>query len=263
MKKQTLIIATVIFTITVGSLVYFNTTTESVSNPSNDTLANLDQNMVIPEANPDFAYHVGTRFSPITKSEIDKATTIASFIDEDVMKDIVSIQSTKLSYFVDEQYTEESIFGSTMSFNEAQKAFLKTAGFSTNFAFRVDYEEKNPETGKLQHNYRSPHMTIVPETQAKYAEGDEALLSYLKQNSLHLTANTSKHDLKAAKLFFTVSKNGTIKNVRLDSTSGYADIDQTMMKLIESTPGKWIPAKNSNNENVDQELVISYGILGC
>ncbi|NRA13774.1 MAG: hypothetical protein HRT57_17675 [Crocinitomicaceae bacterium] len=70
-------------------------------------------------------------------------------------------------------------------------------------------------------------------------------------------------DLKPGKAFFTVTKEGKITNIRLDSSSGHVSIDVKMIKLIKSIPDEWEPAKNSKGEKVDQELVYSFGIKGC
>ena len=49
----------------------------------------------------------------------------------------------------------------------------------------------------------------------------------------------------------------------LDRSSGNVTIDKAMLSLIQSAPGKWIPAENEKGENVDQELVITFGVGGC
>jgi hypothetical protein len=36
-----------------------------------------------------------------------------------------------------------------------------------------------------------------------------------------------------------------------------------MMELIQMTPGQWQPAENELGEKVDQELVVSFGLIGC
>jgi hypothetical protein len=36
-----------------------------------------------------------------------------------------------------------------------------------------------------------------------------------------------------------------------------------MTELITNFPGTWEPAENSKGEKVDQELVVSFGLMGC
>jgi hypothetical protein len=140
---------------------------------------------------------------------------------------------------------------------------LQSFDYSTNFLIRADFQEMNAVSGALENNYASPHLTMVPEKQAVYANGKDALLEYLSKNNKENTANLNIDKLRPAKLYFTVSKKGAISNVRLDRTSGYSNIDNTMIELINKAPGMWVPAEDSNGQKVDQELVISFGMIGC
>ncbi|WP_185956540.1 energy transducer TonB [Changchengzhania lutea] len=115
----------------------------------------------------------------------------------------------------------------------------------------------------MENSYSTPHHTIVPEYQARYKSGKEALATFLKENTKNVTANLDAKKLQAAKLFFTVTKSGTIENVKLDRPSGYPEVDEAMVDLINKAPGIWIPAINYKGEKVDQELVVSFGLMGC
>ena len=129
--------------------------------------------------------------------------------------------------------------------------------------FSADLKEKNAETGVLEDTRWTPYLTIVPEKQAEYSEGKEALMKYLKENSEDARAHIIPEKLQPAKLYFTVTKNGTIAHVRLDRSSNYPVVDKRMIDLITNLPGKWEPAENLKGEKVDQELVISFGLIGC
>lgn len=48
-----------------------------------------------------------------------------------------------------------------------------------------------------------------------------------------------------------MTKKGTIENVYLDRTFGYADVDKTMKELINKAPGTLEPAQNTKGEEVD------------
>ena len=56
---------------------------------------------------------------------------------------------------------------------------------------------------------------------------------------------------------------GAVEQVKLERSSGYPAIDKVMIELIQNAPHKWSPATNAQGEAVDQELVISFGQLGC
>ena len=36
-----------------------------------------------------------------------------------------------------------------------------------------------------------------------------------------------------------------------------------MIELIYKIPGTWQPAENAKGEKIDQELVLSFGLMGC
>ena len=116
---------------------------------------------------------------------------------------------------------------------------------------------------QLQNSHRTLYPAVVPEKQAEYEGGRDALMEYLKENSKEARGSQQMDELQPFKLLFTVTKKGTIENVKLDGTSGYLAIDNTMIRLITKAPGKWERAENSKGEKVDQELVVSFGLTGC
>ena len=72
-----------------------------------------------------------------------------------------------------------------------------------------------------------------------------------------------KDKLKPGKVRFTISEDGTISKAILVSTSGYPSIDKHMTKLITEAPGKWEAATDGNGNQVEEQLVFSFGIVGC
>lgn len=115
----------------------------------------------------------------------------------------------------------------------------------------------------LDKSRSTTHLAVVPEKQAEYEGGKGALMNHLKENSKEARTSQQMDELKPFKLFFKVTKKGAIENIKLDGTSGYLSIDNTMMELITNAPGKWEPAENAKGEKVDQELVVSFGLTGC
>ena len=215
------------------------------------------------EAYSDFIYDVGTRFGPIKKEELDRARSINDFFDKEHIQTIVSLKSVSIIVIEGDKQTEVRETGYSDILTDGQLKLLQSAGYSTNISIRVEYLEKNYATGQLEENYASPYLTIVPETQAQYVSGRAALIEYLKENSKEVRAHAQTDKLQPAKLYFTVTKNGTIGNVHLDRTSNYPEIDNKMIELITNAPKAWKPAKNSKGEKVDQELVVSFGLMGC
>ena len=164
---------------------------------------------------------------------------------------------------IDDNESNIREFGTSDVLTEAQLKLLQSFDYSTNLMIAADYQGKNKETGVLEDTHWAPYLTIVPEKQAQFSEGIEALKKYLKDNSEAARTYVIPEKLQAAKLYFTVAKNGIIKHVRLDRSSNYPKVDKKMIEPISDLSGKWIPAENHEGDKVDQELVVSFGLMGC
>ena len=211
----------------------------------------------------DFIYDVGPRFGPIKKADVDKARTFEAFLDEEQLEKIVYLKSVNIIRVIDDKESGIREIGYSDKLTDAQLELLQSFDYSTNFLIRAEYQQKNEAINKLENSYATPYLTIVPEKQATYVSGKSALKEFLKANSQDVRANVERDKLQPAKLFFTVTKNGAIENVKLDRTSGYPLLDKTMIELITKAPGEWEPAKNTKGEKVNQELVVSFGLMGC
>lgn len=268
MKKSIIIFCAVLITLglTAFGVINWNDTkiNQLETSVSKDVASNTQ---VIYKVNnkifSDFIYDVGPRFGPIKKGDLDKARTFDDFISEEHAKQIVSYKSLSVIYIINDKQSEIRETGYSDKLTAAQLELLQSADYSTNFLIRADYQEKNKETGELEDSYSTPHLTIVPEKQAAYVNGKDTLMEYLKENSKEVRANVQADKLQPAKLFFTVTKNGTVENVKLDRSSNYSAVDKKLIELISKTPGTWEAAENSKGEKVDQELVVSFGLMGC
>lgn len=257
-----------VLSLTVYGITYWNDLkiTPSENSESKDiaTLTPMNQNMEL-RIFEDFIYEIGTRFGPIKKSDIDKATSFSDFLETEEIASIVAFKSVDIVIIKDDKETDIREIGYSNTLTASQLTLLQSFKHSTNFMIRADFQQKNKETGRLENNYTSPYLTIVPEKQAEYANGIDSLKEFLKENSItaRVQANVDPEKLKPAKLYFTVTKSGTIENVKLDRSSNYPLVDKKMIELIQDTPGKWLPAENIKGEKVDQELVVSFGLMGC
>lgn len=210
-----------------------------------------------------FIYDIGPRFAPINKEIVKNATSIDAFYDEILLKEIETLKSVTVILVIDDEQSEIRKIGYSSEFNEAQLEFLKSIDYDTNFIVRSEYLKKNVETGELEDSYSSPHLTVVPAKKATYFMGIETLKNYFKENCKEELVNVDPEKLLPAKIFFTVNKNGTIENAHQDRPSGYPEVDKKMIELINNLPGSWEPAENSKGEIVEQELVVSFGLMGC
>jgi len=268
MKKSILIFCTVIIILTLTAFSVLH-----LSNSEINELKTLDGELVTMNTSvndkvtneifTDFIYDVGPRFGSIKKSDLDTMTSLNDIIGEEHVERIIDYKSVSVIVVVNDEKSNIRETGHSDQFTDAQLTLLKSLKHSTNLLFSANLKEKNPETGGLEDTHWTPYLTIVPEKQAEYSEGKEALKKYLKENSENARSHVIAEKLQPAKLYFTVTKNGIIEHVRLDRTSNYPEVDKRMIELITNLPGNWKPAENSEGEKVDQELVVSFGLMGC
>jgi Gram-negative bacterial TonB protein C-terminal len=247
MKKSILIFCTVLSTFSLTAFAYINWS---------DTGTNQKE-----VTDLDLVYNVGSRFgTTITKEELRKATSVLDIVPKEAEGwRKVSFQAVRVAILQDGGEIHE--MGDDKELNAAQIRLLQSTDYSTNFYINARSQTVFPYTGKTE-DY-AYYFTIVPEKEAEYTSGHDALIAYLKENSKEKTAIIKQDKLQPGKVSFTITKEGTVANVKLSSTSGYPSVDEELIKIITNMPGKWEPAENSKGENVDQELVFFFGTQGC
>ncbi len=242
MKKNILIFCAVLTTFSLMAFGYINW--------SNNKQVDLD-----------LVYNVDSRFmTTITKEDLHKATSVLDIVPKKAEGWWeVSFQTVTVAVLQDGD--EISVIGDDKVLNAAQIKLLQSTDYSTNFYIKARGKNKHPDTGKIEDYVY--YLTVIPEKEAEYTSGHDALIAYLKENSKEKTAIIKEDKLQPGKVSFTITKEGTIANVKLTSTSGYPSVDEALVELITNMPEKWNPATNSKGEKVDQKLVFFFGSEGC
>lgn len=208
----------------------------------------------------DLYYGVDARFESVKKQDVHNATTIYDFLNEGEKEQIEHIYSVDVIMVKDNQLSQIHAVGTSAKLTEEQKKILKSTDYFSHFTIRTEFNTKNKETGQLEDRFFGPHITVVPEKQATYVNGKDALLDYLMVNSFEHMNVIKGDNLGAIKLSFTITKDGSVTDVKHDAmTTGYPSIDKKLIELLKNIPGKWIPAETSNGEKIDQELVFTFG----
>lgn len=271
MKKTTIILSIVLSVLCLASC-NSNIKSEVASTPKEalETLGSQEIAMNSseiekpqPKIFSDFIYEVAPRFNVIKKTDLDKVRSFDDFIGKEHAQRIVSYSSVSVIILDGQEKTDIRETGNSGILTPAQIKLLQSSDYSTNILVSAYFQEKNPETGLVEDQHWTPYLTIIPEVQASYVGGMDKLKKILKDQSADARKGVDPEKLRPAKLFFTVTKKGMIENVHLDRTSGYPLVDKTMIELISTTQRDWKPAQNMKGEKVDQELVVSFGLLGC
>lgn len=265
MKKRIIILGT---TLVIVSLLFFSFTKWKSNVATDSNLLNnrdlaLDNKEIHGpnlKAIPDLYYGIDTRFAAVSKSDVHKATSIYTFLNAREKDQIQHIKSVNLVVIKNNQQSELQAFGTTDLLTDAQMKLLRSMDYFNHFTIRTEFRGKNMETGIVEDKFFGPHITVVPDTQATYVDGKEALIQYLKENSL-ADMNVIKDDkINAIKISFIISKQGNVIEVKHDAMStGYTSIDEKFMELIKNIPGKWTPAENAEGEKMEQEFVFTFG----
>ena len=125
------------------------------------------------------------------------------------------------------------------------------------------FEPRSDKEEAEGYNIYNPHFTIAPETSASYALGEEMIYDYLKAVIKDDLDGVSEKDLSPGKFNFIINADGYLQSVEQNGSCGIKTLDEKLKKALSNLPGKWIPAKNAKGENVSQQLVLSYGLIGC
>jgi hypothetical protein len=265
MKKDILIICTVftIFSLTACGQTQNEMPANQTGTAAAKTVAfeNTFLNAVDKQLNPNFYYNVQSRFNAtISKEKLQNAKSIIDILPKEATELMEMYQNVTVTILHNDG--EISKIGKNEVLNNAQINLLQSTDYSTSFYIKADCKTKN-QIGEIENYDLFYHMTIVPEVEAKFGYGQDALIDYLKVNSKAQTTIIRKEKLKPGQVNFTVTKEGKITNVILESTSGYPSIDETLVDLITNMPKIWIPATNSKGEKVEQDLVFFFGTPGC
>lgn len=267
MKKRILISAIAAATLGLTAFTYINWNKPVKAETelpfcTKDNYKNFPLDKVQIPDEPRIFYHVDSRYgTTITKEKLSNAKSVIDIVPTKADWSSFPIQTVKVSVLHGD--TENSETGNSRALNPAQRKLLQSTDYSGNFRIVATCKGKHKSVPGREQYELCYYLTVVPEKEAEYVDGSDALIAYLKQGSKEKMAEVKKDKLKPGKLSFTVTKNGAITNINLEASSGYPEVDKTMTDLINAMPGKWNPATNTKAEKVDQEFVFFFGIEGC
>lgn len=273
MKKGVIILSTVLLTFSSVAIVYLN---QDHSKQENQHAQNRDANEISStESNysnyfknklitndQEFHLAIESRFNAtISKEKLETALSIQNLVPKGSTDGIRSFRNMKISKLVKEDMRVE--LSTNDKLNPNQMDLLRSLEYSDNFCVEASIQRENEQTGEIENEVFIYYITVVPESEATYSEGHDALINHFRAKSKTLTARIKFDELQPGKVRFTITKFGKIDAVEWESTSGNTEIDLAMIELLQKLPGTWTPATNSKGEKVDQELILSFGSVGC
>lgn len=268
MKRQVIISAISILSLVAISM--FKPETKSETEPlktkstESTSPKTSEETLLGPEIDDGFYYEIGSRFLGIRKSDIKDALSIQDFLDPDMFHKVHSYNSIELYRVNDEgRYVGLPLDSQNDTLSLAQLDMLNNADYGTNVTFRIDLMENIYAHGPAIQNLFTPYHTLVPHQEAEYIHGNDVLVRSIRMANYENTKGLRPDDLRPAKMYFTISKEGSIENIQLDKGTGYPRIDLELSNQLKATGSDWKPARDENGKPVAQRLVFFFGLPGC
>lgn len=267
MKKSILIFSTLLVGLSLMAFSFLNRNkTSVVATAQASSTAPLFEydlaNMLKPEADFELVYKVGSRYMyTISKTDLHQAKSILDILPQNAAEKTGTFQKVKVTLYDDGEGVSE--LGDQATLNAAQIDLLQTTNYASSLQVSAIYQDEQTKARRRTYDSLIYYLSITPEQEAEFAEGYDALIRYLKENSKEETAIIRKDQLKPGQFSFIVTKEGTISQVELKSSCGYKSVDQALLDLIEGMPGKWKPAIDADGNKIDQELIFFFGVDGC
>ncbi|NNE31476.1 MAG: hypothetical protein HKN40_03810, partial [Winogradskyella sp.] len=224
MKKKILVFGIILFALCLtvfGFINRDNQKTDTKATASIESVADEEKEWITvkDEVVPPFISKVGPRFNSITKEDLLNAKSFEDFIGRAHIERIVSYKSLSVVVLENRDDTDYKLTTNGGSFSPEQLELLKTFDYSSDLRVDAYYAEKNAETGVVENSHWTPYLTVVPETQATYYNSKDAISNYLEHYSKEATYNLDRDQLKMGEVTFTVTKEGLVSNVAIESTS--------------------------------------------
>ena len=210
------------------------------------------------------AYDVNSRFyHTITKESLLEAETIHDILPTTKLLPMDSYYNVTVQVYSESCQKGTPRMAHSGELSDTQKELLRSLNYGSNFYISARERSLEASIGCQSSDSLIYYISVIPHKQANYSEGKDELISYLDKNSHNVLVDLQQGQLQPGKLHFVVTADGEVENVRLSSSSGFELIDNRMIELMKDLPGSWDVALDKKGEKVNQELVLSFGMIGC
>ena len=212
------------------------------------------------EQNINFEVH-GTYTRSIHQDQLSNAGSLGDIMPYYPAAWIMSYNSAEVS--TTSNGTAMSAPGDNDILTDQQKNILRTADLGSNVVINIIYKTNNSATGDPESRIIHYDVTVIPEIEAEYSSGKDAMNKYLKDKAIDKLTDTKDKPYKAV-VSFTVSEEGKIADAQITKSSGSASTDKLLLKAITKMPD-WKPAQKANGTKVKQnfEFTVDTGTDGC
>jgi hypothetical protein len=194
-------------------------------------------------------------FISIQENKLDKINTLSDLDKRYPTSWVKEYISVEISAYKNGVQTKALSISDVL--NQEQKELIRLADRSNDIAVMVTYIPYNSLKNNPAKQYDFK-VTIMPDKNAVYSEGEAQLIQYLQKNSIaNIEAGSfTGYDLTAIK--FTITEQGYISDIQVAMPSKDTKIDEMLVATISKMPN-WKPAAFSNGLKVKQNFVLTIG----
>lgn len=198
--------------------------------------------------------------SPIIEASLQEARTIKD-VNPGYPSSWVDGYESVVVTVKDDARTVKAI-GQGETFSLEQQALLKDAIAGDQISIKVKYRpthlSKDDASKTIEMNY-----SIVPEKEAQYPGGRDALMSFLEERTIGKLEPFMAKAIEVASVTFTVSSDGLVKDVTLDKPTYNANVNELLLNAFKDMP-KWAPATRADGSQLSQKFQLTVGtMIGC
>ena len=182
--------------------------------------------------------------------------SINSYPETDIQK-ILSIESFEIQDIA----TNEIYSSKSELITADQKKLLNSINLGALSKITVHFKYLGETDNKkiINGDY---YVSIIPTVEANFPGGHDKMAEFFNNNVINLMTNPrDKEIIWRSEVKFKIDENGNIKEVKLINTTSDLELDKLVIAATNRMP-KWIPAKNSDGNNVEQEVVVRF-MRGC
>ena len=214
----------------------------------------------IPQRMVTYEIH-GTYTRSIHQDQLSNAGSLGDIMPYYPAAWIMSYNSAEVS--TTSNGTPMSAPGDNDILTEQQKNILRTADLGSDVVINIIYKTNNSATGDPESRIIHYDVTVVPEIEAAYSSGKEAMNKYLKEKAIDKLPDSKDNPYQAI-VSFTVTEEGKIADTQITKSSGSASTDKLLLKAITKMPA-WKPAQKAKGTKVKQsfEFTVDTGGNGC
>ena len=151
--------------------------------------------------------------------------------------------------------------GLNETLDKEPRAAISMLDLEDRVTVQVKYRHLNAVTETYDKREMNFSVSVVPDKEAYFEAGEEALDNYIKTTIIDKMKSYSTEAL--TEVTFVVNEQGQTTEVSLSKSSNIEPLDELIISALTNLPS-WVSAKNAKGEKVRQQFVLRLSnTFGC